>query len=114
MSPSRNFGRESVKGKDPTPAEGAELQGPQQPIEPGVELTEPKPPEVPARARPKRFHGSVRVDALWLGRDVGLIQDEVVQRLAALVISFTLRSVGSGTPPVCRTLRFDSASFEEE
>jgi hypothetical protein len=43
----------------------------------------PPPPEQPAR--PKRFHGSVNLDAARVGRDAGRIADEIIAHLAGLV-----------------------------
>ncbi len=76
---------------------------------------------------PKRFHGSVTLNPIRLGRDTGTIADEVVQHLAKLVganIEVTLEidaDVPDGVPDNvvrtvtenCRTLKFRTHGFEE-
>jgi hypothetical protein len=76
----------------------------------------------------RRFHGSVRLDSLRVGRDASRIADEVIQHLAKLVgaeVDITLEiqarlSEGAADKIVrdvtenCRTLKFDSFGFEEE
>lgn len=75
----------------------------------------------------RRFHGSVRLDSLRVGRDAGRIADEVIQHLAGLVGSNvevnleiqasipdgvsdkTVRDVTEN----CRTLGFGTYGFEE-
>src|SRR5947207_2315476 len=42
-------------------------------------------PGAPVLQLPKRFHGSVTLDATRVGRDAGRIADEVVSHLTALV-----------------------------
>jgi hypothetical protein len=84
-------------------------------------------PTVP-QARPlRRFHGAVTVDATRLSRDVDTIASAVVQHLTSLLdanVSVTIEinaDVPSGTPDNvvrtvtenCRTLKFQSAGFEE-
>jgi hypothetical protein len=75
----------------------------------------------------RRFHGSVSVDPLRLGRDAGRIAEEVVQHLTGLVgsnveITIEIRAEladGAGDKLVrdvtenCRTLRFTAYEFEE-
>ncbi len=76
----------------------------------------------------RRFHGSVKLDSLRVGRDSGRIADEVIQHLVKLigadvhvtleiqarlqdgVSEKTIRDVTEN----CRTLRFDTFGFEEE
>ena len=84
--------------------------------------TEESPP-----AQPRRFHGSVLLDATRTGRDAGRIADEVISHLAGLVgskVRVTLEieaDVPDGVPDHvvrtvtenCRTLRFGSHGFEE-
>jgi predicted AAA+ superfamily ATPase len=79
-------------------------------------------------SKPRRFQGSVHVDATRLGRDVGNIAQEVVQHLAGLVgaqVEITLEiqaRIPDGTPDNvvrivtenCRSLKFDSYGFEEQ
>jgi len=86
----------------------------------------PKPPEPVHKL--SRFHGSVQVEALRLGRDASRIADEVVQHLAALVgakVEITIEihadlPDGAGDKLVrdvtenCRTLKFSEYGFEEK
>jgi predicted AAA+ superfamily ATPase len=83
----------------------------------------PSPPPAP-----KRFHGSVSLDAMRVGRDAGRIADEVVAHLSGLVgstVKVTLEieaEIPSGTPQHvvrtvtenCRTLKFTTHGFEKE
>jgi hypothetical protein len=76
---------------------------------------------------PRRFHGSVELDATRIGRDAGKIAEEVVQHLAGLVdskVEVTLEiqaEVPDGVPENivrtvtenCRTLKFKTQGFEE-
>jgi hypothetical protein len=85
-------------------------------------------PAGPAPQLPKRFHGSVRLDATRVGRDAGRIADEVISHLSALVnseVNVTLEieaQVPNGVPEKTvrivtensRTLRFDTHGFEKE
>jgi len=75
----------------------------------------------------RRFHGSVQLESLRVGRDASRIADEVIQHLTKLVganvqvtleiqaelpdgaTQKTIRDVTEN----CRTLRFDSCGFEE-
>jgi len=82
---------------------------------------------VPATA-PKRFHGTVTLDAKRVGRDAGRIADEVVAHLVGLVgsdVKVTLEieaEIATGAPEHvvrtvtenCRTLKFDNQGFEKE
>ncbi len=75
----------------------------------------------------RRFHGAVSVDATRLSRDVDTIAGAVVQHLTSLLnakVSVTIEinaDVPSGAPDNvvrtvtenCRTLKFESAGFEE-
>jgi len=76
----------------------------------------------------RRFHGSVQLDSLRVGRDASRIADEVIQHLSKYIganvevtleiwadlpdgaTEKTIRDVTEN----CRTLRFDSFGFEEE
>src|SRR4030067_403532 len=74
-----------------------------------------------------RFHGSVKLDPIRIGRDAGRIGEEVVQHLSGLVganVEVTLEiqaSISEGAPEKdirdvtenCRTLKFDSYGSEE-
>lgn len=80
------------------------------------------------RMQPKRFHGSVTLDATRVGRDASLIADEVIAHLAGLVgadVKVTLEveaEIPSGAPDNvvrtvtenCQTLKFTSQGFEKE
>jgi hypothetical protein len=109
-------------GHSPT-ATGA---GGQTPTSTGVtipETTTVTPPVLQLR----RFHGSVRLDPLRLGRDASRITDEVVQHLSGLVgadvqitpdIQAELPQSASDklvrdVTENCRTLKFDDYGFEE-
>lgn len=85
-------------------------------------------PGAPAPQLPKRYHGSVTLDATRVGRDAGRIADEVISHLTALVdseVKVTLEieaQVPNGVPENTvrtvtensRTLKFDSHGFEKE
>jgi len=75
----------------------------------------------------RRFHASVTIDPLRLGRDASQIAEEVVQHLTRLVgarVEITLE-IQAELPDAasekllrdvtenCRTLRFDTYGFEE-
>lgn len=86
----------------------------------------PQPPIAPAQ--PKRFHGSVQVDPMRLGRDASRIAEEVVQHLTGQVganVEITIEiqaelADGAGDKLVrdvtenCRTLKFKDYGFEEQ
>jgi len=94
--------------------------------EPGEKEPDEKKPE--EAAGPKRFHGSVKLDASRLGRDAGKVGEEIVQHLSALVgadVEVTLEisaKIPDGAPDHvvrtvtenCNTLHFTSYGFEEE
>lgn len=79
-------------------------------------------------SQPKRFHGSVTLDAARVGRDASRIADEVIVHLAALMdakVTVTLEveaEIPSGAPDNvvrtvtenARTLRFSTQGFEKE
>lgn len=82
----------------------------------------------PAPTQPKRFHGTVKLDATRVGRDASRIADEVIAHLAGLVgatVTVTLEveaEIPSGAPDHVvrtvtensRTLKFTSQGFEKE
>lgn len=82
----------------------------------------------PGNKAPTRFYGSVKLDALRLGRDVGEIADEVIQHFTSLVgaeVEITLElqvNAPDGVPENvirtvtenCRVLKFTSQEFEQE
>jgi hypothetical protein len=86
-----------------------------------------QPGPAPAK-KLSRFHGSVQVDPLRLGRDAARIAEEIVQHLTGLVgsnVEITIEiqadlADGAGDKLVrdvtenCRTLKFGDYGFEEE
>lgn len=86
----------------------------------------PAGPVVPPK--PRRFHGSVRLDPMRVGRDAGRIADEVITHLAGIVgaeVTVTLEiqaEIPDGATEQivrtvtenARTLKFTSQGFEEE
>ncbi len=107
------------------------------PIGPTVERDGPKAsgpltgqpaPPATTTAQPKRFHGSVTLDATRVGRDASRIADEVIAHLSGLVgatVTVTLEieaDIPSGAPDHVvrtvtensRTLKFTSQGFEKE
>ncbi len=97
-------------------ADGSKLQ-------PGAGAAEPK-----AQPKPKRFHGTVPLDATRVGRDASRVADEVITHLAGLVgaqVRVTLEieaEIPGGAPDNVvrtvtensRTLKFTSHGFEQE
>ena len=87
-----------------------------------------KPPDTPASLRPKRFYGTVPLDAMRAGLDASQIADEVISHLVGLVgakVRVTLEveaEIPDGAPDHVvrivtensRTLKFTSQGFEEE
>ncbi len=87
----------------------------------GAGGVKPKPPAL------RRFHGSAKIDATRLSRDVDAIASSVVQHLAGLLdakVTITVEieaEIPSGAPDNvvrtvtenCRTLRFENSGFEE-
>jgi hypothetical protein len=83
--------------------------------------TKAKPPVL------RRFHGSARIDATRLSRDVDVIASSVVQHLSGLLdakVTITVEieaEIPSGAPDNvvrtvtenCRTLKFENSGFEE-
>src|SRR5205085_1653402 len=83
----------------------------------GVGETKPKAPTL------RRFHGSAKIDATRLSRDVDVIASSVVQHLAGLLdakLTITVEieaEIPSGAPDNvvrtvtenCRTLKFDTS-----
>lgn len=82
----------------------------------------------PKAVQPKRFHGTVTLDATRVGRDAGRIAEEVISHLAGLVnakVTVTLEieaEIPTGAPDQVvrtvtensRTLKFTSQGFEKE
>ena len=87
----------------------------------------PPPPPPPVKLALRRFHGSAKIDATRLSRDVDLIASSVVQHLAGVLdakVTITMEidaEIPSGAPDSvvrtvtenCRTLKFESSGFEE-
>jgi hypothetical protein len=87
----------------------------------GADEVKPKAPVL------RRFHGSAKIDATRLSRDVDLIASSVVQHLAGLLdakVTITVEieaEIPSGAPDNvvrtvtenCRTLKFENQGFEE-
>jgi hypothetical protein len=92
-------------------------------IAPGTSNVSPTAP-----TKPKRFYGTVTLDATRVGRDAGRIADEVIAHLSGLVgssVKVTLEieaDVSGGVPENVvrtvtensRTLKFSSHGFEQE
>jgi hypothetical protein len=86
-----------------------------------------KRPVAPPPVVMRRFHGSAKIDAARLSRDVDTIASSVVAHLAGLLdakVNITIEidaEIPSGAPDNvvrtvtenCRTLKFDSSGFEE-
>jgi len=87
-----------------------------------------QPGPAPVTKKLSRFHGSVQVDPLRLGRDAARIAEEIVQHLTGLVgskVEITIEiqadlAEGAGDKLVrdvtenCRTLKFTDHGFENE
>lgn len=107
----------------PSATPGPTSDPPTGPSTPGALPGGPSAPQLP-----KRFHGSVTLDATRVGRDAGRIADEVVSHLTGLVgseVKITLEieaRVPNGVPESTvrtvtensRTLKFDTQGFEKE
>lgn len=106
----------SAKGAEPQAREDADMGA-------GGDTT-----QRPRAAQPKRFHGTVELDATRVGRDASRIADEVISHLAGLVgarVTVTLEveaEIPAGAPDHVvrtvtengRTLKFRSQGFEKE
>ena len=102
---------------------------PPPPVDPGGKRPDPEPipPPPPPKPKLRRFHGSAKIDATRLSRDVDLIASSVVQHLAGLLdakVTITVEieaDIPTGAPDNvvrtvtenCRTLKFESSGFEE-
>jgi hypothetical protein len=87
-----------------------------------------EPGQVVAPPLMRRFHGSVKLDPIRIGRDAGRIGEEVVQHLSGLLgasveVSLEIHAeIPDGAPEKtvrdvtenCRTLKFESYGFEED
>jgi hypothetical protein len=95
---------------------------------PGTPVTPGQPAGPVVSAKPKRFHGTVVLDATRTGRDAGRIAEEVISHLSALVganVTVTLEieaQIPDGAPDNVvrtvtensRTLKFTNHGFESE
>jgi hypothetical protein len=86
------------------------------------------PPEAPRTLKPRRFHGTVNLDATRVGRDAGKIAEEVVAHLVGLVgstVTVTIEvsaEIPDGVPENVvrtvtensKTLKFKSHGFEND
>lgn len=95
---------------------------------PGTPATPGQPVQTVASAKPKRFHGTVALDATRTGRDAGRIAEVVISHLSALVganVTVTLEieaQIPNGAPDNVvrtvtensRTLKFTNHGFESE
>jgi predicted AAA+ superfamily ATPase len=117
---------EAIKDTQISPKDNVPLPG-NEPGAAGRVGTDSEPVE-PQKAVFKRFHGSVQLDSLRVGRDAGRIADEVIQHLSGLVnadVEVTLeiqaripdgvsdKTVRDVTEN-CRVLKFQSFDFEQE
>ena len=107
-------------GQEQRPATGPGVS----PLPPG----ETPPAQPPGSAKPKRFHGTVSLDAARVGRDASKIAEEVISHLVGLVgarVTVNLEieaEMPDGAPDNVvrtvtensRTLRFTSQGFERE
>ena len=95
------------------------------PLAPGGDAPAPQAPRV---LKPRRFHGTVNLDATRVGRDAGKIAEEVVAHLVGLVgstVTVTIEvsaEIPDGAPDNVvrtvtensKTLKFTSHGFEVE
>jgi len=98
------------------------------PTPPGPTPPGPSPIRSQPKQAPKRFHGSVRLEAARAGRDASVIADEVIAHLAGLVgakVTVTLEieaEMPGGAPETVvrtvtensRSLKFTTQGFETE
>ena len=98
------------------------------PTPPGPTPPGPGPIQPQPKQAPKRFHGSVKLEAARAGRDASVIADEVIAHLAGLVgakVTVTLEieaEMPSGAPETVvrtvtensRSLKFTTQGFETE
>ena len=112
---------ERVPPPPPPPGGG----GGGKPPDPGPD---PVVPPEPQKASPRRFHGTVDLDATRVGRDAGKVAEEVIAHLSGLVgakVTVTLEisaEIPAGVPDTVvrivtensRTLKFTSQGFEKE
>jgi len=109
----------------PSPTEATEISGDYVGRRTGASETGDEQPPV---TTPRRFHGTVNLDAMRVSRDAEQITEEVIQHLTSLLsanVEVTLEihaTFSEGVPENivrtvtenCRTLRFTSQGFEDE
>ena len=92
------------------------------------EMSDGSTPAAPAPPRARRYHGSVKLEPTRLGRDAGVIADEVIAHLSSLLgvnVKITLEieaEIPDGAPDNVvrtvtensRTLKFEDSGFESE
>jgi hypothetical protein len=119
--------RKQLDAERPAPPPGVQRE-PGGPVLPGPDLPGPGQPTPPGPKLPRRFHGTVSLDAARVGRDASRIADEVVAHLSGLVgakVTVTLEidaSIPNGASEQVvrtvtensRTLKFGSHGFESE
>jgi hypothetical protein len=112
----------ALPGAQPSATPGGGTEGTAQ-----TTTTQMRAEEIEA-AKPKRFHGSVELDATRVGRDASRIADEVISHLSGLVganVTVTLEieaKIPDGAPDTVvrtvtensRTLKFKNQGFEKE
>lgn len=105
---------------------GTEINGPSEPY--GTTPVDAPNSVLPQKQPPKRFHGSVTLDATRVGRDAGQIAEEVISHLSGLVgstVTVTLEieaDIPSGVPDQVvrivmengKALKFTNQGFEKE
>jgi len=115
--------RQQIDSEVPGPSPGPDRPGPGKPG-PG--------PDHPGRPKPapspKRFHGSITLNATRVGRDASQIAQEVIAHLEGLpgaevtvILDISATMPGGANEQVvrivtenCQTLKFDSQGFEKE
>ncbi len=117
--------RKQLEANTPSPGPTAPSPGP---TPPGPTPPGPGPIQPQPKQAPKRFHGSVKLEAARAGRDASVIADEVIAHLAGLVgakVTVTLEieaEMPGGAPETVvrtvtensRSLKFTSQGFETE
>ena len=126
--------RRQLDAESPKPTTRTDQPNATKPAEQEPAATRPEPGsedkrlDIPGAARPRRFHGTVSLDAMRVGLDASQIADEVIAHLAGLVgakVTVTLEveaEIPDGAPDHVvrtvtensRTLKFTSQGFEQE
>ena len=120
----RQYEAERTPTPGPTPGDGTPGGGATTTTTPGGTPTPSGAPSEPPK--PKRFHGTVNLDAQRVGRDAGIIAQEVVSHLAGIIgadVKVTIEidafiQSGASEQVVrtvtenCRTLKFSTQGFE--